>query len=360
MATTPVIIPAPVPEPSIAELRAELWGPPAIPVTVEKPAKAEAAEATTETPETTETEKPEGRKRDEHGKFVAAEGKTETESGTVQTQEPDQTVEDKEEPLPANVQKRIAKEVEKQARIDREIAEHVSRTKSRQAELEKLKADTGTSGSEPVKTTEPAKVEGKPVRPVKPKPFGESGFTWEQQAAADAKFEEDLNAHEEALMEWALGEGERRTARILAEKDAKAKADQLWGSRDKDISEARQRLLANSSEELQLAISALDDDATVSMVAHLGKLENADELARLDALVATNPYAAAIAIGKLDDRLNKPATQEPTTVTKPQEKKPLPEPPARVGGGATAAAKVDLEKADMKTFKREIQGHLGR
>src|SRR6185369_17159769 len=137
MATTPTVITERAPDPSIAELRAMVSDP------EPEPAKAEVkAEAVEVTPEVEDEPVKQERARDENGKFVKADAVSDI-------QEPEKPVE--EEPLPANVQKRIAKEVEKQARIDREIAEAVSRTKAKQAELEKLKSTV--TGSEPATNT---------------------------------------------------------------------------------------------------------------------------------------------------------------------------------------------------------------
>ncbi len=96
-----------------------------------------------------------------------------------------------------------------------------------------------------------------------------------------------------------------------------------------------------------------------AMVFHLGNPENSDEMASLVALYEKSPSAAVRELGRIEDRLAKPTTKEPT-IKATETAKPLPAPPVRVGGGAGAVPKVDLEKADMRTFKREIQPFLSR
>ena len=108
-------------------------------------------------------------------------------------------------------------------------------------------------------------------------------------------------------------------------------------------------VIAGSPEPLQLAISALNDWAGVTV--HLGK--NPEELAALVQKFQGNPYGALADLGKLEARLT--SSKEPEKTEKPAEK-PLPAPPAQVGGRASASApKVDLEKADDATFMRELR-----
>lgn len=320
------------------------------PVITEKPAEAVtvtpvATETKTETPDTTAgTERPRGA----DGKFVAKEQPTETESGTVQVQEPEKTVEVQEEPLPEAVQKRIAKEVEKQSRIDRAIAEQVSLTKAKEAELAKLKtSDTGKTGSEPATTTAPAKEGSKPVEPEL-----ENFATYAEFKAAEKKYKAD---HET----WLLAEADRKADERWEAKRAKESTERAMSEAVKTHGEgwndARERVLQSTPEGLQMAISAMGDWA--ALVAHLGKPENAAELKGLADKFAQNPYVAVAALGVLEKRLETPVTQPIPAKAKPQERV-LPPPPEKIGGAAGPIPAVNFEKADMSTFKREIQSHL--
>lgn len=347
MATT-ITPPAASPEPSIADLRAMLADDPA-PVVTEKAAEPitvtpAATEAKTETSDTTAaTERPRGA----DGKFIAKEQTTEAESGTAQIQEPEKTVE-VDEPLPKNVQKRIAREVERQAQIDREINEQVSRTKARQDQLDKLKAsDTGKTGSEPAPTTAPAKDTSKPVEPEL-----ENFATFAEFKTAEKKFKADHEA-------WLLAEADRKADERWEKRQAKESSDRALAEAVKahgeGWNEARERVQASTPEGLQMAISAMGDWS--ALVAHLGKPENAAELEALSKKFAQNPYAAVAELGRLEDRLKTPVTQPIPAKARPQERI-LPPPPEKIGGAAGAQPAVNFEKADMSTFKREIQSHL--
>ncbi len=331
MATNPIVITERAPEPSIAELRAMVSDSEPEPAKVE--AKAEVVEAAPE-PEPV-PDKPE-RKRDENGKFTKAESEGDT-------QEPEKTVE--EEPLPANVQKRIAKEVEKQARSDREIAEHVSRTKAKQAELERLK--TTATGSEPATNTETVDDDTEPEEPV----FGREGQTW-------GEFQAEMKAFRKSHDAWLVKRTERTIDEKLTERQRQEKFEKVMAEAEKTygkgFDEMRSRVVDSTPEGLQIQIGALDD--WPSMVAYLGKPENADEMTALSNLFNRNELAAVRELGRMEDRLKQiPATKETVKV---KAEKPLPAPPVALGGGAAASPKVDLQKADMKTFKREMKAYL--
>lgn len=360
MATT-IVTPAASTEPSMSELRAMFAEP--VPVSHAKPAEAApaASETTPETPEAT-SEPKDTPARDASGKFVKAAGTTEAESGTAQVQDPETPVEEKEEPLPPAVQKRIAKEVEKQARIDREIAETVSRTKARQAELDKLKADT--SGTEPAKNTAPAKVEGKPVRPVKPpKPeYGVEGQTFADYEKAIEKREADhdaaLSAYETENEAWLLAEAEKAADKRVAERQFQerfqrtvAEAEKAHG---KGFDGLRQRIVDNTPEGLQIEIGTLED--WPSIVAHLGNPKNEAEMTALADMYGRSPSAAIRELGRIEDRLKKPDSTVSTPATTPR----LSPPPVRAGGSASATPTIDMEKAPMDVFKREMAKLMGR
>lgn len=344
---TPTIAVVKTPEPSIAELRMMVEG---TEPTSAAPVAAEPVEAKAETPETEAAPTADERTRDEHGRFAAKDKTVEADAGTAEIQKPIEAVE-VEEPLPENVQKRIAKESEKQARIQAEINQAVSQRKAKEAELAKLKADTGNTGSEPATTTEPAKN----AKPTKPKfaDFSAEGKSYADYQSAVEEFEVKNEA-------WVLSEAERRADERYSERERKRQAEETIAKAEiqhgAGWQEARARVIENAPENLQRAISALD--TWDGIVAHLGKEENAAELKDLSVKFAKNPYAAIAELGRLEDRLKKPATQPETAKAPPA--KPLKAPPLVVGGAAGAAPTVNLQTADMRTFKREIQTLLQR
>lgn len=273
--------------------------------------------------------------------------KTEVVTGATEKQEPEEV----EEELPEGVKKRIAKEVKKQAQIDAEINRVRSTTKAKEAELAKLKADTDKPGSEPVKTTESAKEAGRPARPKRPR-IAEKGFeqeTFEEFQARESVYEDEIiPKYEEKLAEWLVASAEKNVEAKLTAKQREVEAKRDWDEAAKEhgakFQEYTDTVIANSSELMQTAISAFGNWA--GMTVHLAK--NPDELKEIADKFETNPYGAIADLGRLEDRL-KPAPK--TTPAKAAEK-PLPAPPAKVGGAAAAEVGIDLEAADMSTFKR--------
>lgn len=344
---TPTIAVVKTPEPSIAELRMMVEG---TEPTSAAPVAAEPVEAKAETPETEAAPTADERTRDEHGRFAAKDKTVEADAGTAEIQKPIEAVE-VEEPLPENVQKRIAKESEKQARIQAEINQAVSQRKAKEAELAKLKADTGNTGSEPATTTEPAKN----AKPTKPKfaDFSAEGKSYADYQSAVEEFEVKNEA-------WVLSEAERRADEKFTKRENERRQEEaianaekthgsIWRSSVKKVAET-------APQAFKDAVAGLDNWDGV--VAHLGKEENDGELRSLVERFSAAPYAAIAELGRLEDRLKKPATQPETAKAPPA--KPLKAPPLVVGGAAGAAPTVNLQTADMRTFKREIQTLLQR
>lgn len=310
----------------------------------ETPAQPAEAQPQAAEPEVTEpaVEQQTERTRGADGKFAKTADEVVPE---VPVKEPDaSTVEEKEEPLPPNVQKRIAKEVAEQARIDREIQTAVLARKAKQAELDKLKADTGTSGSEPATTTAPAKTNDRPVKPQ---------WEGEEKDPGALKF---WAAHSEYLEKnetWLIAET-RRAAREEAEAEfvkrahsekVSAKISEGTKKHGEKFQGMLDTVLATAPENLQVEIGKYED--WPDTVAHFGK--NPDELKALGALFDKNPSMAIRELGRLEDRLKKPETNDPPVVA---ATKALPEPPERVGGNASVVQKIDGEKAPMAVFKR--------
>ncbi len=320
-------------EPSIAELRILTGDSP-------EPEPAQAAtEPTTETPDSnTDAAAAPG---------PVAEENTEAATGTAITEEP-APADESEAEIPEGVKKRIAKEVKEQARLDRLVTEAVSARKAKEAELAKLTADK--PGSEPAPTTAPAAIDGKPVRPD----LDSFDGTYAEYQTAVKKYEGDFET-------WLTAKTERTVTETLTarQKDEALKRDweEATEKHGADFPDLMRNALASVPEGLQMAMSNLDNWSDVAV--HLAK--SPDELRALTAAFEQNPYKAVAELGKLEDRLQQaskppetPAPASPAKVTKP-----LPAPPAKPGGAATVTPKVDLEKADMRTFKREMRSILG-
>lgn len=329
--TTPVSTDAPVDysTASMAEIAALLTDAPAAPE-----AKADAPVATepdTKTPEA------------EPAQPSAAEP-LKAESGTTKEPEPkEESIEEKEEPLPPNVQKRIAKEVAIQARIDREILEAVSARKSKEAELARLKSEAGT-GSEPVPNTAPANTE--PVEPKLEDFTGDQSFS--EYKVAEEKYKREYKT-------WLVAETRKAAAEEFTAKQRESEGKRQWEDAVKtmpDLPAARDFVVSTASEAFVTALSQLDHWAKVTE--YLGA--NPEELKSFDARFKQNPYTAVAALGKLEDRLT--AEPKPSAPAATPKARPLPAPPAKLGGAAALTAELDLNKASTTEFNRWMAGQL--
>lgn len=300
-----------VADPTISDLRAMVAGTAQIPVAEPEPEKVEE------------------------------EAKSPLESGDASiTNEPNESVEH-EEPLPDSVRKRVEKIAAETARIEGEISRAISAKKAAQAELAKL-TDTGKPGSEPVKTTEPAK-EGRPKRPSFDE-YTAEGKSFTEFKADEAKWETDHEA-------WLFSEADRRADERYMAKQREAEAKREWEAAEKEhpgFNAARGVVASNSPEALQLAISQLEGWKAV--VAHLGKPENAAELKALSEKAEKSSFAAAADLGRLEDRL-KATVQDQGSGNKP---KLLPDPPKIVGGSAAATGKGDAETMSVAAMRKQF------
>lgn len=366
MATT-VTPPAASAPPSIADLRSMLSPTP----TPKEP------EAVVHSKEETKPETPEVPAA-EPEKVATEPGTTETEPGTVPEEQAQESVaEDKDEELPEGVRKRIAKEAEKQARIQTEIARAVSARKAAQAELDKVTAEPVPPT---VKKAEPAATEAKLVRPVRPAepptPVLGDDEKWddhqsrlkehrEKQDAALTKYEAEMVTYENEREVRILAEAERRF-RAQAEADrAASEGDKFLESAIKEhgkdvLQPAIEGFKGKTTEPFQTAISQLE--TWPAMVIYLDA--HPDELKTITDTFAANQHRGVAALGKLEDKLSAPKpkpVEKPAVVTVPAAT-PLPPPPAVVGGKASPIAAIDLGKRDLpfSKFKADINRKLGK
>ena len=246
-----------------------------------------------------------------------------------------------EEELPKGVQRRIAKEVARQAEIDRKIHEAVAATKAKEAELAKVSSATG---SEPVKT-EPV-TKGKPVRPE----FGEG-----EHAGEDWKgYQKRLSEYEDARDAWVLEEGRKQGKAEREADEFKKQARKAWDEQVKkhgtEFPDRVKSLQAKVPEDVQIAIGNLEHWGDVAM--HLEG--NADALAVVMREFQVSPTRGIAALGKLEDKVTAPKQDS----AKQEE---LPDPPKKVGGRTSVSAgTVDLEKIPFSSFKAEVGRRLGK
>lgn len=249
--------------------------------------------------------------------------------------EPKQEPTETDEPLPEGVQKRIAKEAEKAARIQSEIDRAVSTRKAKEKEL----ADLTATGSQPAPTSATAEK--------KAPEFGEKGHeneTYVQYQQRDREFlKAEIAAETRKSLEQEFTQRQQQDA-AKVKWDAAIETEKTAGT----IKDAKEfaALMAKAQEVapegLQAAISSLDNWSGVAV--HLAK--DPAKLAELATMFNANPYAAVARLGRIEASLksaSKPAAE------------PLPDPPAKQGGAASAATgALDLEKADMSQVRSII------
>ncbi len=237
-----------------------------------------------------------------------------------------------DEPLPEGVQKRIAKEAEKAARIQSEIDRAVSTRKAKEKEL----ADITASGPAPVQKADTA---------VKKAPeHGEPGHESETWAEFQSRDREHLRAEIAAETRKSVEQEftQRHQEAAAKEKWSAAVTAQTAAGTIKDAAEfstLMEKAQEIASVEMQKSISSLEDWAGVAV--HLAK-----DPAKLKALAAeyeANPVRAIAKLGRIEASLK--------TAPKPAAE-PLPDPPAKDGGGASATVGAfDIGNATMRQLR---------
>lgn len=223
------------------------------------------------------------------------------ETGTGVVDEPEESTETE---LPKGVQKRIAKEVERQALIQREIDKAKSNTLAKEAELAKL---TGKPGTEPVKPKADEDAEPEP-------PDFEQFDDGVKFKAAQEKYKVDHR-------EWVKNNTQKSVQAELQSERSKQAAQDRWNAAVKEHGDkwesAAKTLVEQAPESLQFAVSALDDWSKVAV--HLA--DNPAELAVLSEQFKAQPGSAAFFkavanLGRLEAKIT--ATEPEKTVAKPK------------------------------------------
>lgn len=279
----------PVTEPSISDLRVLLNTP--APDTETPAPAAKAAEKPAPASDPVVTEEAAG-ERDEAGKFKAKDKEPEDSPG---------------------VAKRIGRLLQTQREVERERDE--------------LKARLA-SGSQPAKeTAPPAAPAGKPV----------------------AKDFETYEAFIEAIQDWKLDQ--RDAARAQAE--SVRENAKTYSTREAEAKAAHTDFDEVMAAAANMAISRTMHDAIREEGPEIAYwfAQNADETARIAKLA---PGAAQREIGRILATLAKPAAAAASSKDKPAAgAKPLPRPPANVGGShAPATTDLNDPNLSMKDFKR--------
>lgn len=272
------------------------------------------------------------------------EPKTETPEPVKAAPEPEAALEpaetkqepiEKDEPLPEGVQKRIAKEAEKAARIQSEIDRAVSTRKAKEKEL----ADLTATGSQPEPTS--AAVKAAPE-------FGEKGHESETYTQFQAREREHLKTELQADLRKQIEQefsAKQQQETAKAKWDAAITAEKTAGTiKDgKEFSDLMAKAQEIAPDGLQAAISSLDNWSGVAV--YLAK--DPAKLTELAEQFKANPYAAIAKLGRIEASLK--------TAPKPAAEAALPNPPANVGGGASASVGAfDIEKASMSQLRQHV------
>ena len=225
----------------------------------------------------------------------------------------------------------------------RKLAQQRDEARQRAEKAERELASK-TPGPEATPATEAPPAAPASTKPVPPDPSKWTG-TWEALEAAKLDYVEQLT-------DWKVGERDR--AKQTEQLQAQAKTlHTTW--------EAKSQAFAKDNPEFEDAIQTIGPRVTQAGVADLIKespvgpemvlylYQHPEESQRMGN--CKTQVALARELGKLEAQLSTPVTPTPTAA-----KKPLPKPPASVGGGSPAT--VDLDKCDMRTFKREVTKQL--
>jgi len=293
-------------DPSIADLRSFL----------EADSEPASTEATTETSVDPSDEK-----------TVVGEPETPAASEPAQTTEPEK----RESAIDKRFRKLAQQRDEARQKADRLERELATKTTSQPGPA--AESDTATRRPSDTATA---------TKPVPPDPSKWTG-TWEEMEAAKLDYVDKLT-------DWKADSRER----AKQAESQKAQAQQIHSTW-----ETKSEAFTKDNPDFADAIEHIGPMVTRAGVADLIKEspvgpdmvlflhQNPAEVARLGA--CKTQVALARELGKLEAQLSTPVS---TTTTPPAAKKPLPKPPASVGGGQPAT--VDLNTADMRTFKREI------
>lgn len=248
--------------------------------------------------------------------------KTEAESGTVDTKEPEHKSE-------SSIDKRFRK-LASQRDEARQRAEKAER------ELAAKSTPPGPA-AQPVTEAQPATATTKPAPPDPSKWTG----TWEELEAAKLDYVEKLT-------DWKAGERERKAATERQQAEART-LHTTW--------EAKSKAFGEDNPDFEDAIANIGPLVTRAGVADLIKESDVgpemvlylhthpSEVTRMGA--CKTQAALARELGKLEAQLSAPVSN----TTAPAKAK-LPKPPTSVGAGSPAS--IDLDKCDMRSFKREV------
>ncbi len=255
----------------------------------------------------------------------------------------EKTVEGKPETQPASEAAVEKPEDKHESAIDkrfRKLAQQRDEARQRAEKAERELAAKSTQpgpAAQPVTEAQPATATTKPAPPDPSKWTG----TWEELEAAKLDYVEKLT-------DWKAGERER--AQQTRERQAQAQTlhktweqkSEAFGKDNPDFEEAIQNI---GPKVTQAGVADLIKESPVGPEMVLYLHQHPEEAARMGQ--CKTQVSLARELGKLEAQLSAPVSN----TTAPAKAK-LPKPPTSVGAGSPAS--VDLDKCDMRSFRREI------
>jgi len=281
--------------------------------------------------ETTETPAPPATPEGETKPPASEPGKPqEPAEGTTPTEEDDDKT-----PVPPGVQKRIDKAVRRQREAER-------RLEAVEARLQQLQAPPPAQP-----TAQPATEPAKPAdQPPDPKNYTD----WDKYQQDLTNYTIDQREKKRANEEAARFTQERNQALAQSWNSSVETARAKHADYD-DVMDTVKDLAQRLPAEMHRAVIESEGDISKAELAY-ALAKNRPELERLSKLPA---HRLAFELGAFVAKLQAPPA--PKTET-PAPAPPLPKPPKSVGGSGSAATEIDLDKTDMRTFKREIKKYL--
>jgi hypothetical protein len=256
----------------------------------------------------------------------------------------EKTVEGVPETKPASEAAVEKPEEKHESAIDKRFRKLASQRDEARQRAEKAERELAAKSTPPGPAAQPV-AEAQPAtattKPAPPDPSKWTG-TWEELEAAKLDYVEKLT-------DWKAGERER--AQQTRERQAQAQTlHSSW--------EQKSKAFAEDNADFEDAIQNIGPKVTQAGVADLIKEspvgpemvlylhQHPEEAARMGQ--CKTQVSLARELGKLEAQLSAPVSN----TTTPAAKARLPKPPTSVGAGQPAT--VDLEKCDMRSFRREV------
>lgn len=226
---------------------------------------------------------------------------------------------------------------------------HELNDRAQRAEAERDEWRRKAESANQAKPSESPKTDDKPA-PSTDKPLLKDFVA---KLGPDETYEDAQERWEEAKAEWRQKQAEANAV-TRQQEEAKLKRTEKIKSRFEEAKTKHPDFdevinsdwLPKEAPIIQALHDYMADDGDPSVLYYLA--QNPEDVARIKAL---SPYRQSVELGKIEDRIYKPAEPEP----KPRPVSNAPPPPSRVGGGS-APPEADIFKAkDFSEYQKARQ-----